>query len=358
VLWDLPRVQAHRVSSCGRQGVLPGGSVRIRATGAGADRRAGFSGLASCGSVWACPVCSERILAGRQTELSEGLASWSARGGRVAFVTLTMRHDKGQSLRSLWDALSKAWDNAVKGRAWKAARARYGVAGFIRVVEVTHGDSGWHVHVHAAFLLDGSVPITSADVDDLGCVLFQPWRASLMRSGLRAPLARSGGLDAKLWDGSTGVMADYFAKGTYAADASRAALELARGDLKIARSGNRTPFRILADFVEFGVLDDLELWQEWERGSKGRRQMTWSRGLRDLLLAGPELTDQELADAELGTVDDDLVELDAATWKRVRDSGVAAALLDLAEQDDFGHLLRSGLDRLGLPYRDVRVFVG
>lgn len=340
------------VRTCGRHGVMPDGSVRIRATGSGEDRRAGFSGLASCGSVWSCPMCSERILAGRQHELADGLRAWTDRGGSVAFVTLTMRHRAGQGLRFLWDALSKAWDSANKGRAWQTAKAKYSVAGFVRVVEVTHGASGWHVHVHAAFLLDGHV--SAKDVDDMGCVLFQPWRAALVRAGLDAPIARSGGMVAKLWTGEAGVMADYFAKNTYEIDASRAALELARGDLKQARSGNRTPFRILADFLTMGVADDLDLWHEWEAGSKGRRQMLWSRGLRDLLRLSPEATDQELAAEELGSELDDLVELDASAWRLVRNGSLQAAVLDAAEADDSGNVLRSYLDLRGIPWTDVR----
>jgi hypothetical protein len=344
------------VRTCGRHGINPTGSVRVRASGSGDDRRAGFAGLASCGSVWSCPMCSERILAGRQQELSEGLRAWTAGGGSVAFVTLTMRHRAGQGLGMLWNALSKAWDSANKGRAWQEAKAKYGVAGFVRVVEVTQGAAGWHVHLHAAFLLDGQV--SAQDVDDMGCVLFQPWRSALLRAKLDAPIARSGGMVAKLWTGEAGVMADYFAKNTYEVDASRAALELARGDLKQARSGNRTPFRILADFLTMGVADDLDLWHEWERASKGRRQMLWSRGLRDLLKLSAEATDQELAAEELGSEQDDLVELSSDAWRMVRTGSLQAAVLDAAEADDVGAVLRAYLDARGIPWTDVRPRVG
>jgi hypothetical protein len=356
LLWDLSLMS--RLRACGRQGVMPDGAVRVRATGSGGERRAGFAGLATCGSVWSCPVCSERILAGRQQELAAALRTWGELGGHVAFVTLTMRHRDGQSLRMLWDALGKAWNGATKGRPWKRARERFGVEGWIRVVETTHGANGWHVHVHVAVLLGPGVTVTARDVDDLGCELFQPWRDALVRLGLDAPLARSGGMVAKLWNGSSDVMADYFAKGVYSADASRAALELARGDLKQARSGNRNPFRILSDVAAYGLADDVDLWGEWEAASKGRRQMTWSRGLRDRLALAAERSDEDLAAEELGSADDDLVELPAESVRMVAALGLHAAILDAAEADDSGHALRRYLSARGVPFRDVGAFVG
>lgn len=335
---------------------MPGGSVRIRATGAGPDRRAGFAGLMICGSVWSCPVCSAKILFHRQGEVEAALAAWSARGGRLAMVTLTMRHDRGQSLSLLWDALSAAWRAVVTGRAWARARKDFDVGGYVRAVEVTHGAAGWHVHVHVGVFIRRDV--TGREVDDLGCAMFQPWRASLLRSGLAAPLARHGGLDAVLWDGRSQVLSTYFTKNTYSADASSAALELARGDLKAARAGNRTPFRILSDVAAYGLADDVALWQEWERASKGRRQMTWSKGLRQELALDAEATDDELAALEEGTADDDLVEIPAAAWRFVCRSGMRALLVEIAESDETGHALRRYLAGRGIEYRDVGAFVG
>ena len=38
-------------------------------------------GVITCKSVWACPVCSAKICAVRQAELSEGMKNWVAQGG-------------------------------------------------------------------------------------------------------------------------------------------------------------------------------------------------------------------------------------------------------------------------------------
>jgi hypothetical protein len=350
-LWDVST--RDRIRDCGRRGVLPDGAVRIRATGEGDARRAGFAGLATCGSVWSCPVCSERILAARADELAEGFGAWTARGGRIAFVTLTMRHDRGQSLRMLWDALSYAWGKVTSGKGWGALRDRYGVAGYARVVEVTHGANGWHVHVHAAVFLEAG---SSGSIAHLGAEMFQPWAAALGRKGLRTPVAGSGGLDVRaMMPGTADNLAGYFAKAgwDHAADARAAAVELARGDLKGGRLGNRSPFVILGDFLDTGDASDLALWEQWESASAGRRQLTWSRGMRDRLALAVERSDDELAADELGSADDDLVELPSRTWAAVR-AHLLPTLLDLAEEDATGGRLRAFLDATGYDYRDVR----
>jgi hypothetical protein len=57
--------------------------------------------------------------------------------------------------------------------------------------------------------------------------------------------------------------------------------------------------------------DDSTLWQEWEQASEGRRQLTWSEGIRALAgLAEQERSDEDIAE-ELG--DDDLLILDRDT---------------------------------------------
>lgn len=363
-----------RVRLCGKRSTGPAG-VTVVATGSGEGRRSGFSGLQSCGSVWACPCCSAKVLAKRQDEITRALAGWTASGGRVVMLTLTMRHHDGQALGGLWDALSYAWGAVTSGRAWEDTQRTYGApverivtrgkrvgqtvverrVGWVRVVETTHGENGWHVHVHAALMVPGDT--TERQADDLGCALFQPWRDALMRRGLAAPLARQGGLHAKLWDGASAVMGEYFTKNSYTSDASVAALELARGDLKTARAGHRTPFRILGDVAAFGVVDDLMLWHDWERASKRRAQMTWSFGLRaQLLPAEQEQTDEQIA-AAADLAGDGLVVIPTGRghrrgWVRVLQRGLCAQLLDAAERDTTGHALRRLLHVEGIEWKE------
>lgn len=336
-----------RVQECGRVGVLPGGSVMVRAAGAGADRRGGFAGVSTCGSTWACPVCSWKIAAARADELAAAITAHERTGGRVCMVTLTMRHDIGHSLLALWEALSYSWGKVTSGRGWLTDKQAHGVTGWVRVVEATYGKNGWHLHVHSLLFMDH---VAGDDYDGLGASMFQRWRDGLVRQGMRAPLAGSGGLDVRLVRaGDSGMLGDYFTKAVYDGEAAgKAAREVTMGGSKGGRLGNRTPFQLLADVVALGESRDLALWHEWEAASRGKRQLTWSKGLREQLLRGEvEQTDEQLAEEQL-LDGEDVLRLPAASWRAVVEQRLTAVLLDAVEQDDDGAALRGVLSDYGI----------
>jgi Replication protein len=318
-----------------------GVGVKLRA----GDRRAHFEGLQTCGSIWSCPCCAEKILAGRVDELLAAIEAWVLGGGRVVLVTLTMRHKLGQALSDLWDGLSSAWRSASSGNR-SVREALTSVEGWVRRVECTVGRNGWHVHVHALLFVGGDVDQAGATA--MGDAMFTAWAGRLVHDGFDAPMRGNGGLDVKLLDlaGAREDVAGYLAKGTY----ESAALELAGGSAKHARRGNRSTMEVLRDLVADGLVSDLALWREWEQASKGRRALTWKRGFRALVLGDePELTDEELA----GETDHggELVAVIAPQdWPAVREW--AAQLLNVVENsdvDDAYERLARWCARRGLP---------
>lgn len=320
VLWDVSTLE--RVRKCGRTRHDAQG-VALRRTAGGV---VGFSGVCTCGSVWVCPVCNAKIMARRALEIGGAVAAWQARGGQCAFVTLTMRHRQGQALGMLWNSLSAAWGAATSGKQWVKDRRRFGLAGWLRVVEVSQGANGWHVHVHAVLFLGGSS--TSLDVLALHARLFGRWSRSLERRGLGAPLAI--GQDAHLVTGPADEhLARYFTKSV---DGShRLGLELTQTQSKGTRSafGTASTWALLDAVQELG---DVGPWHEWEHASKGRRQLTWSQGLRELLGLRQERSDEEVAAEEVGSRDDDLVLITAAGWRALcLVPGDLGELLDVAQ---------------------------
>jgi len=313
------------------------------------EARAHFAGLQTCGSVWACPCCSERILAGRASELLRAIATHRAGGGEVLLLTLTMRHNREQALGELWDALGEAWRAASSGA--RSVRELLRSIDWVRRVEATHGENGWHVHVHALLFVEAGT-----DPEPLGDAMFEAWGRRLVSLGLDAPLAGPG-MQIKRLDltNASGEVAEYLAKGHYeevrparleeVRPARLAALELASAG-KLARGQNRTPMQVLGDFVANGEATDAELWREWEAGSKGRRALTWSRGARDRLVGEDELTDEELAqDSDGGG---DLVALiDARAWPAIASRPqLMARLLTVVETSDEAADAFERLDRL------------
>jgi hypothetical protein len=311
-----------RFEDCGR--VAYGSAVSLRRDDEG---HVGVAGVVSCGSVWVCSVCSAKVAMRRQAELAEGLRNWWAGSpeNNVEMLTLTMRHKSGDRLEDLWDALSHAWGRVTSGRQWVEEKRVYDVAGYVRVVELTHGASGWHVHIHALFFVS---ELSSGDRKAWRSRMVTRWVSGLEDSGHQAvddiqdlrPVGR--GQD---------VLADYFTKSVDNGDA--VASELTLGQNKRARGiGGRTPFGILDDLIRYSDPDDAALWWEYERVSRGRRQMTWGRGTRDLLGIGVEETDEAIADEELGTAEDDLIAIPSDEWFRLSHSGGAVAdVLDALE---------------------------
>jgi hypothetical protein len=244
-------------------------------------------------------------MARRSLEIGTAVASATAQGVPVAFMTFTMRHHKGQSLFELWRALSKGWRSIISGKGWMDDQARHGIVGFVRVVEVTYGRNGWHVHVHALVFGHGLDQWSS--VDKLGRSMWNRWNLGLVRAGMEAPKAH-----ASDWQQVSGDI-DGTKLGNYL---SKLGAELTQTQSKVARSihSTRSTWALLDEGPKLGDRQALELWWEWEKASKGKRQIGWSRGLRELLGVGIEQSDDDIAAEELGNVDDTLVWITRRGW--------------------------------------------
>jgi hypothetical protein len=319
VLWKVSRLR--RVSVCRRHPT--GEAVTIGRRGA----RAHYSGLQTCGSVWSCPVCSARIQAERAAALLRAVARAHDRGLKVALVTLTMRHRTRDKLTSLWDALSHAWQSAIAtDRAVRRARDAVGLLGWVRRVEATHGLKGWHLHVHALLFYRDS-----SKLDALREAIWAGWLRRLRSHGLDAVQMHGIVLQELDLEQAREQISGYLNKATYERTSGSAARELAGQIGKTGRNGNRAPFDVLADFVRLGLASDLGIWREWESASKGRRALTWSKGLREHLLVDLERTDEEIAaDSDGDQVD--LAVLDKAMWREIVARRLEVELLEAVER--------------------------
>lgn len=332
-LWDVTKLD--RVRGCSRWRVNGGDGVPVVSNGDGSH----FANLQRCASIWACPCCSAKIRNRRSDDIERAAQLHTERGGTVVMVTLTVRHARGQALRSLVDGVAGAWTGLLAGREAQAFRARHGIAGFIRSMEVTFGDNGWHPHLHVLFFLDGQAD--DGRLHRIERQLTERWCDQVEAQGLARPLD---GIAVRL---SAGDVSAYVAKVQDDESARGIAMELTRHDMKEGRRKGRTPFQILRDFRTTGDIADLVRWWEYEAATFGRRAITWSVGLRSLFPElGAEATDLEVAEAvEGGTV---VAIIPPATWKAatVLRNG-PALLLDGVERAGLDGL-RQALDDLGL----------
>lgn len=313
-----------------------------------------YSGLASCGSIWACPVCSAKIRNRRAEDISKAAANWTNEGNSVVATAFTVPHHKGHKLKDTFAAVAESFRKIQQGKAWQDLRAELGIMGQIRAVEGTYGDNGWHPHIHALFFCSKRRYVTSeetyttstgktrtrrtygydpGEIDQAGLVrltlhLRKAWGDAIEAAGFARP-SDLHGVDVQLVASAEEAGA-YLAK---TQDGKAVGNEVARGDMKTGRKGGRTPFQILDDFRWTGNEADLRLWHEWETVTHGRRAIFWSDHLRALLLPDEdteEATDDEIAAEEVGG--EDVALIDKATWKGITARpGLACALLDRLE---------------------------
>lgn len=282
-----------RTAFCLRSRIKGGEGVGVwRST---QHQTAHYSGLIVCGSVWTCPVCAAKISERRRLELQAAIAQHRESGGDAYLLTLTTPHGRRDDLAQLLAMQAKALASFTAQRAVKAVFAEMGEIGRVRAFEVTHGrkgtNNGWHPHYH--FLQFAKGGADAAQLMDWRTRLYLEWAKCCERAGLGTPSFQHG-LD--LQDGSKADK--YLSKWGLEC-------EMTKGHIKQAKAGGETPFDLLrAVLADKSDRQAAALFSEFGRVFKGKRQLSWSRGLRARFDLAEEKTDEELSreqseDAEL-----------------------------------------------------------
>lgn len=276
------------------------------------SKRASYAGLQTCGEVWRCPCCGQRISQTRRDEMNHLMAWARSNGHFVRMVTLTSRHGASDTLKDMLVGMKEAKQSFHSRRDYKRLRAE-GLIGVVTATEVTHGKNGWHVHFHMILIVKSR--FWADYVADLG----DAWRASLRGRGLDG--------NAAAFDCSNADRA-----GRYIAKWG-AAEELTLGTRKEGREGGRTPLQLLQDAAD-GDKRAAALWIQFTQDFYRRQQLVWSRGLK-ALIGLDEIDDAEAATDETQDeqVQDDLPitsfdRYEWRTWARNR----RTQILDAAEE--------------------------
>lgn len=371
-LWDHSApATALRVSECGRKRISE--LVQLRSS---ADS-AGLGGVSTCGSVWACPMCSAKVAQTRSDEVQDTIRAWQARGGSVVLATFTLAHRVTTPLRVSWDAVGDGWAAVRNGSGWVKDSRDFGIGGYCRVIEVTRSwRNGWHPHVHVLLFVQGAP--TPAECEALRSRLFSRWSARLARDGFKTQefdkRGHAVGVDVRVASAhDVAYLADYLTKFGYVPKGSAEpgetswtlAREVSRGDLKQGRKGSRTPWEILEEAAS-GHKGDRRLWHEWESASKGRRQYAWALGFRESLNLAELETDEQAAvrvDARLSTV----ALLPATSWallvadlrstRHAPGRSVLSQALAVSVGDETGEAVRDFLGQHGIASLDPAAFV-
>ena len=238
-----------------------------------------FGGLMHCGSVWVCPECASMITEYRRNELKTACQNALDQGLNISMLTLTVPHYYKDRLEDVLDGISSALRKLKDRRAFKRLAHEIGLAGNIRTLEVTYGENGWHPHFH--ILLFTKSEFSDQELYSLQENLLLQWQSACVSSGL--PLPNNHGLD--LVNGAWA--AAYVTKWGIEE-------EMTKGHLKQGiKDGHVSPFGLL-DLYHDGDKNAGRRFQEYAKAFKGKRQLVWSKGLRELLKVGEQKPDEEI----------------------------------------------------------------
>lgn len=271
-----------------------------------------FNGLMTCGSVWDCPICSAKISARRSEEIKQGVNTWEEQGYLVVMVTYTMRHNLGDNLKSVSKVITDAIRFVHSGAPYVRIRDKYNIKGSISATEILFNPvNGWHYHKHQLMFIKSN----TIDYENLEKWLFDRYNKYLQLNGFDA-LSGIGVTVSPPQDNEN--LPEYISKWGLEDELT--------ADNKDSNSLH--PFELLDNekyhsrFIEYSLC------------MYGKRRLTWSKGLRDLLGLGVELTDEEIAEL-IEIIEDDQIEIatiEYQYWKYIVKHDLRSKVLDEAEK--------------------------
>lgn len=294
--------EQHRTCWCHRGVANAVDSVAIYRQKSGDSAR--MHGVTTCKSVWACPVCSARICAVRQAELTEAMKNWIATGGYVWLMTLTFPHELEHRLAELLPKFTKAKAYFKNCKTYKRILAKGVRKGSITSLEVTLGDHGWHPHQHDLVF---ATPDAFGQVKELDHgrnasrlidELKEAWYMALRKAGLCEQHQMSDVLAHGLDIRGGQYAAEYIAK--FGKEQKWGlSREVTMHAAKVGSDNKGAhPFQLLA-WAEEGDGLAVEQFREYVEAFEGKRMLSWSRGLKKELTGTDETTDEEAAEKEM-----------------------------------------------------------
>lgn len=218
--------------------------------------------------------------------------------------------------------LSRAWKKTTSGAAWNRQRAR-GSIEYVRGYDLSWSPRhGWHPHLHLSLYLGEGFGSGA----QMSAWFLERWIAMLASLGWSA-----------LPEGQDAQECRDPAKAARYAVTPAAVYEPLAMAMKRSRGAGSgvTPFEILARAVQGDVSPALHfplskeraiaLWREYVEGTKGRRQVTTSRGIS---LAEPEELDLE---DDAGDQPDHIARLGPASLRELDRRRLLAPILDVVE---------------------------
>ena len=271
-----------------------------------------YLGLMVCGSVWHCPVCAARITEYRRNELHHVTQRHLDLYGRgtLVMVTNTIPHGLHDSIAELLLRFRKAEMHLRRAHPIRALRKQIGLIGTVRGLEWTYGlEHGHHPHTHTLWFVPK--PMDHKALQEL---LSLHWRKACKKVGLREPDPHAGlrVTDGRVYPAKWGI--DH---------------ELTKLHTKHGVKG-MTPWDLLRWYMREPNDQAAAIFNEYAKVFKGKRQLRYSDGLKDLY-GIEKVEDEEIAE---GTEEDGVLicKLTPRQWYHVCKHKARGIVLHLAEK--------------------------
>lgn len=339
----------HRTRLCHAARAYQAEAITVRIPNNENAKRASLKGVQTCGSVWACPVCSKRIATQRGKEISQAIDYMTEAGNVAIMVTNTARHGLEFTLKLFKNKFKAAHRRFVQHRRWRKLKDQFGIQHSIKAVEGTWGiENGWHYHQHAILFLSADT-LTAAGND-----AFQNWIAEARNLWLEC--LEKEGLDG-VGEIAFDVQADHDVKKTYLAklgledETSNLDYEASAGHNKT--SGGAKIWQLLHRSWE-GDRQASALYIEWVETMSGDQWITWTDGLKELCGIN-EMTDEEASmfeGIEEEVQNQDLMDISDEEFAPVRKLQKVADLLELAATTRSEKIVRDWLGELQIEFNN------
>lgn len=333
LLYNPKELKQNRVCGCGKHRIdkeLPIGVTYNQKTGL-----AGYDNLQYCGSVWLCPDCSYKISQERKSELAEAMKACRSKGLQVLMLTLTVPHYAGDDLRQLLKKMS-----AAKHAFWTNRNSRdylneqFPLLGHITATEVKYSDrNGFHPHYHILCFTEQN--FKQEDIDLIQAELYEFWAEKCVKQGVGKP-SKQHGLHIKIGSNDD-VLADYVSKWGLASEMTQAHQKIGKKNKE-----SLTMWEVLElSTFEASTNDKYgHIFKNYGKAFKGRAQLFWSKGLKDLLIKALTKEEEEEkakieADEYAQFLDDNplIFSLHSKDWWSICYYKKRAEFLDFVEAD-------------------------
>ncbi len=266
-----------------------------------------FRKLQQCSSVWACPFCSLKLTHHRRQKLGAIFQGLYDLGFNAFFLTLTIAHNPNDNTANL---LVRTWRSFIAKRKFKDFSKTYQIE-YIRILEHTLTTNGLHSHYHVVIFSKHQIPIleTESYLKDL-------WNSTAFKEVRK--VNNDHGLTFK--NANIDSFEDYLMK-----------WNLVKELLPNGVKNSLTAFQLLRWNLEKDDETDKQRFIRFCKMTKGKRQITFSRGLAKLIK--DEITENvdELDESDI----DHLIDvLEVGLFRRLDDLGLANQYLNTYRIDN------------------------